>query len=276
MSAGVEGAARAADGCEIAYTLHRGTGQAAPRLALIHSLALDRRFWDGVVAELGGEAEILAYDCRGHGRSGRPAGPYTTALFADDLAALFDHLGWTAATVAGCSMGGCVAQAFGARHTARTVALGLIDTTAWYGEKAPAEWRERAAKAQAEGLSGLAAFQATRWFGDAFRAARPEVVEATTAIFLANDLDAYAATCAMLGDADLRPGLGALCMPVAVVVGEEDYATTPAMARAIHEAVPGSTLTVLPGARHLTPVETPAAIAAQIRGLLRGTRAAAA
>ena len=272
----MEGAARAADGCEIAYTLHRRAGEGAPRLALIHSLALDRRFWDGVVAELGGEAEILAYDCRGHGRSGKPAGPYTTDLFADDLAALLDHLGWKETAVAGCSMGGCVAQAFGARHTARTSALALIDTTAWYGEKAPAEWRERAAKAQAEGLAGLAAFQATRWFGDAFRTARPEVVEATTTTFLANDLDAYAATCAMLGDMDLRPGLEALRMPVTVVVGEEDYATTPTMARAIHEAVPGSTLTVLPGARHLTPVEAPAAIAARLRGVLQGMRAAAA
>ena len=274
MSGGVEGVAVAADGCAIGYTHHCGAG--APRLVLVHSLALDRSFWDGVVAELGGDAEVLAIDCRGHGRSGKPPGPYSLDAFADDLAAAMDAVGWDAATVVGCSMGGCVAQAFAARHPARVTALGLIDTTAWYGENAPREWRERAAKARAEGLGGLAAFQATRWFGDAFRAARPEVVAAITATFLANDLDAYAATCAMLGDADLRAHLAGLRMPVAVVVGEEDYATTPAMARAIHAAVPGSTLTVLPGARHLTPVEAPAVIAALIRPLLRRARAAAA
>lgn len=271
-----EGTARAADGCAIAFSHHPAPREGAPRLALIHSLALDRSFWDGVIAELGGEAEILAYDCRGHGRSGKPGGPYTTELFAGDLAAVLDHLGWEAATVAGCSMGGCVAQAFAARYPERALSLALIDTTAWYGENAPYEWRERAAKARADGLQGLAAFQATRWFGDAFRAARPEVVAATTATFLRNDLGCYAATCAMLGDADLRAGLPTLRMPVAVVVGEEDYATTPEMARAIHEAVPGSTLTVLPGARHLTPIEAPAAITAEIRPLLRSGHAAAA
>lgn len=271
-----EGTARAADGCAIAFTHHPAPRGSAPRLALIHSLALDRSFWNGVVAELGREAEILAYDCRGHGRSGKASGPYTVELFADDLAAVLDHLGWEDATVAGCSMGGCVAQAFAARHPARALSLALIDTTAWYGENAPYEWRERAAKARAEGLQGLAAFQATRWFGDAFRAARPEVVSATTATFLRNDVDSYAATCAMLGDADLRAGLPALRMPVAVVVGEEDYATTPDMARVIHEAVAGSALTVLPGARHLTPIEAPAEIAAQIRPLLRARHVAAA
>ena len=46
-------------------------------------------------------------------------------------------------------------------------------------------------------------------------------------------------------------------MPVAIVVGEEDYATPVAMAQQLHEAIPQSTLTILPRARHLTPIECP-------------------
>ena len=34
----------------------------------------------------------------------------------------------------------------------------LIDTTAWYGANAPAEWRARAAKARSEGLASMAEF----------------------------------------------------------------------------------------------------------------------
>lgn len=266
-----DGAFNTADGCTIAYTLHPARDPRAPqdpsvpRIALIHSLALDRSIWDGVVSRLAGDAHVLTYDCRGHGRSSRRAISFTPELFARDLAELLDHVGWQSALIAGCSMGGCVAQAFGGLYPSRATALGLIDTTAWYGADAPAQWRERAESARAKGLAGLVQFQVTRWFGDKFRAEHPELVNATTAVFLANDLDCYAATCVMLGDADLRPYLPSLRMPVQVIVGEEDYATPVAHARHLNESIPGSTLTILPGARHLTPIECPDRIAALLR-----------
>ena len=95
----------------LSFTHHPGPGPRAPRVALIHSLALDRSVWDGVVAQLEDEAEILTFDCRGHGRSPRTSGPYTTEVFARDLAELLDHVGWDKAAITGCSMGGNVAQA---------------------------------------------------------------------------------------------------------------------------------------------------------------------
>jgi 3-oxoadipate enol-lactonase len=256
------------DNCAIAYALWPPPKPGAPRLALIHSLALDGSIWNGVAAKLAGQAEILTYDCRGHGQSDRSSGPFTTDLFASDLAELFDQVGWPAAVVAGCSMGGCVAQAFAGRNPTRVNALGLIDTTAWYGADAPKNWRERAAAARSKGLAGMVDFQVTRWFSDRFGIAHPELVKEMTRVFLANDVDCYAATCVMLGDADVRPYLPTLRMPVAVIVGEEDYATPIAMSRQLHEAIRGSTLTILPGGRHLTPVECPDQIAAQLVTLL--------
>jgi 3-oxoadipate enol-lactonase len=71
----------------------------------------------------------------------------------------------------------------------------------------------------------------------------------------------------MLGSFDLRQEIAGLPIPTAIVVGEEDYATPPEMARQLHEAIPGSTLEVLPGARHLTPLERPAEIAAILEAL---------
>jgi 3-oxoadipate enol-lactonase len=147
--------------------------------------------------------------------------------------------------------------------------LALIDTTAWYGEDAPKIWRERASTARSKGLKGMVEFQATRWFSDDFRTTHPELVKAMAEIFVANDLECYAAACVMLGDADLRHFLPALRVPVAVIVGEEDYATPVAMARQLHEAIHGSTLTIIPGGRHLTPVERPEQIASQLLTLLQ-------
>ena len=242
-------------------------------MVLIHSLALDSTIWDGVVARLDERAEILVYDCRGHGGSGRQAIPFTTELFARDLRELLDHVGWPEALIAGCSMGGCVAQAFAAQDPSRVSALALIDTTAWYGNDAPKTWRERASSAQSKGLDALVDFQLTRWFGDSFRATHPEVVHAVTGVFLANDVNCYVSSCLLLGAADLRSALHAFRMPAAIVVGEEDYATPLAAAQELHRAIKGSTLTVLPKARHLTPIECPDQIASELLVLTERTAA---
>src|SRR5262245_2773450 len=256
------------DGCPIVYALRPAEAENAPRLVLVHSLALDQSVWHGVVERLVGELSLLTFDCRGHGSSGRPHMPFTAELLARDLAELMDHVGWQRAAVAGASMGGCVAQAFGGLYPERTDSLGLIDTTAWYGPEAPKQFRERAAAAKAKGLQGLVDFQLSRWFSDSYRRANGDRVDAAINVFLANDFECYAATCALLGDADLRAYALSFKMPVAVIVGEDDYATPVAMAKALHEAIPHSTLAVLPGVRHLTPIESPDEIASRLRELV--------
>jgi 3-oxoadipate enol-lactonase len=254
------------DGTRLAYAL-TGTASGGTGIVLVHSLAMDRGFWQPVAQLLAGDRPVLTYDCRGHGHSDKPNGPYTVELFAHDLADLLDHVGWGSALVAGASMGGCVALAFAAAYPARTLGLGLIDTTAWYGAQAPKQWAERAARAAQDGMGALVEFQTTRWFGERFRAEHADVVQHCVDVFLRNDVAAYVETCRMLGAADLRAALPAMSMPAAIVVGEEDYATPVAMAEAMHQALSGSTLTVLPGARHLTPLEAPDRIARELRAL---------
>ena len=256
------------DGATLAYTLRAAPEPGAPKLALIHSLALDRTIWDGVVRRLDAEADILTYDCRGHGLSDRRPQPYTAELFATDLAELLDHLGWEQATIGGCSMGGCVALAFGGLFPQRANALGLIDTTAWYGPKAAANFKERAEAARARGMAALFDFQSTRWFSDEFRARHPEVLERTLNVFVAADVECYAATCQLLGETDSRAHLPAFRMPAGIVVGEEDYATPVEMARELHVGIPHSTLTIVPKARHLTPIEFPDTVAGELRALI--------
>ena len=259
----------ARDGAELQYTLYESGKPGAPHLALIHSLALDRTVWDGVVSALGDAADILIYDCRGHGASAKPPGPYTTELFAGDLRDLLASIGWSHSVVAGASMGGSVALQFAVSYPGMVDGLGLIDTTAWYGADAPKSWSERAQKAIDEGLGSMIAFQQTRWFSDAFRTNAVATGERFAQIFLRNDVAAYAATCHMLGNFDLRSKLATLTMPVEILVGEEDYATPPDMARVLEAGIAGSHLTVVPGARHLTPIEIPERIAALLTTLLR-------
>lgn len=258
----------ARDGVRIAY---RVTGTGPARLMLVHSLAMDGSFWQPVADRLGDVATVIALDCRGHGASDKPVGPYTVEAFADDLADVMAAERWPAATVVGASMGGCVTLAFAGRHPDKLLGLGLFDTTAWYGPDAPRQWAERAEKAAAEGLSGLVAFQKTRWFGDAFRAAHPRVVDDSIAVFLKNDVRAYADTCRMLGAADLRGVLPNIAVPTRIAVGAEDYATPVAMAEAMHALISQSRMTVLAGCRHLTPLEDPDRVADEIRAILEAS-----
>jgi 3-oxoadipate enol-lactonase len=263
---------RTRDGTRLCYALQgSGSAGAGDGLVLVHSLAMDRRFWRPVADRLAGAMPVLTYDCRGHGASDAPAGPYTVELFARDLADLLDHVGWRRAIVAGASMGGCVTLAFAAAYPARAAGLGLIDTTAWYGADAPQQWAERAARAASAGMSALVEFQTTRWFGDRFRAEHPDIVAGCVDVFLRNGVPAYVETCRMLGAADLREALPGMTMPASIVVGDEDYATPVAMAEALHRALADSTLTVLAGGRHLTPLEAPDAIAQELSALIERT-----
>ena len=263
-----QGSFSTSDNCTISYTLHQSASPSAPRLALIHSLALDRTIWDGVVERLSDRATILTYDCRGHGRSGRPHMDYTVELFGRDLAELIDHLRWDRCR-GGRLFDGGLCRAGLRRALSGKGAWADADRhqrLVWPGSAQTVSRPRRRGKGQRH--DGLIDFQISRWFSEKFAASQPEQVNRVVKIFLANDFDCYAATCALLGDADLRKYLPKFRMPVAVVVGEEDYATPVAMAQALHAAIPQSTLKIIPGGRHLTPIQCPDEIAAEIAGLL--------
>lgn len=253
------------DGAEIACE-KRGYTKASPPIVLVHSLGMDHTFWDPVASLLIGTTTVLTYDCRGHGLSDKPEGRYWVEQFADDLADLVEHFEWRSVVVAGASMGGCVALAFAAAYPDRAAGLGLFDTTAGYN--APDRWEERAVTAETQGLEAMVEFQTTRWFTDDFRARRKDVVGAAVAVFLANPARCYAQTCRMLGAFDITHALPRLKMPARIVVGEEDYATPVAMSETLHRGLARSSLTVIPNARHLTPLEYPNKIAAQLQMLL--------
>jgi 3-oxoadipate enol-lactonase len=253
------------DGAQIACEV-RGYTKASPPLVLIHSLAMDHTFWDAVASLLIGTTTVLTYDCRGHGLSDKPEGRYWVEQFATDLADLVDHFDWRSVVVAGASMGGCVALSYAAAYPNRVAGLGLFDTTAGYN--APDAWEERAVTAETKGLEAMVEFQTTRWFTDDFRARRKDVVDAAIAVFLANPARSYAQACRMLGAFNIAHALPLLKMPARIVVGDEDYATPVAMSETLHRGIARSSLTVIPNARHLTPLECPHKIAAQLQALL--------
>lgn len=239
-----------------------------PPIVLLHSLALDQSMWAPLVSEIGDGRTVITLDLRGHGESPN-SDSFSIEDMAEDVAETMADLGHDHVIVVGLSMGGCVAQAVATRHPSLVTGLGLIDTTAWYGPDAPQNWAERAAKAREQGLGSLAAFQIERWFGEEFLRAHRDQAEQLLVVFASNDIDSYIASCHAMGQFDARHAIESIAAPTVVIVGEFDPATSPKHAREISSRIQNSVLHVIPGAKHLTPIERPSEVAALIRPLWR-------
>jgi 3-oxoadipate enol-lactonase len=250
----------------IAYR-RAGTG---PPLVLLHPLALSGAVWGAFASLLAVTFDVIAPDARGHGDSGWDGEPFTIDDLADDVAALLDGLGLAAAHVVGMSMGGSTAVSFAGRYPSRADGLVLADTTAWYGADAVTAWAARADSAVAKPRELQVPFQADRWFTEDFRQRNPGEVNRVVGIFLRTNSLAHASASRAMGAMDSRPLLGAITARTLAVTGEEDYATPPAMGKAIADGVRGAQARVLPSLRHLSLVEDPG-LAGMAAEFLTGT-----
>ena len=100
---------------------YQDLGEGRP-VVLIHGWPLSHRMWESQVnALLEAGHRVIAYDRRGFGESGRPAGGYDYDAFADDLHDLMEALDLTDAALVGFSMGGGEVARYAGRHGTRRV-----------------------------------------------------------------------------------------------------------------------------------------------------------
>jgi 3-oxoadipate enol-lactonase len=260
------------DGARLAY---RVDGPAdAPPLALLHSLGTDLRMWDAQAAALARDFRVVRPDFRGHGGSDISPAPVTVERLGADVLALLDHLGVARAHLCGLSLGGVVALSLAARHPARVGRVVLANTGARIGSAE--SWDARVAAVRAGGTGALRDTVIPRWLSAGFRARRPDVARALGDMLAATPAEGYAAACLALRGADLRDVALTVRAPTLIIAGEADEATPPSLSEALHAAIAGSELLVLPGAAHLSNVELPDAFTgAAARFLAAGAAAAA-
>ncbi|MEU7304328.1 alpha/beta fold hydrolase [Streptomyces sp. NPDC007189] len=227
---------------------------------LIHGHPFDRTLWApqaAALAEAGYRA--ITPDLRGYGRSSVTPGKVLLADFADDLAALLDHLGIERAVVGGVSMGGQITMEFQLRHPRRVRALVLSDTSAPAETDEGKEFRNRLAdRLLAEGMDGYADEVIDKMLASYNVAAMPDV--AARVLGMMRAADPRGAAAALRGRAerpDYQDTLAAVTAPVLIVVGADDVFTPVADAEAIHRLVPHATLTVVEKAGHLPGAEQP-------------------
>ena len=226
-----------------------GTGSL---VLLLHPLAQSAEFWRPVVDRLSPNHRVIATDARGHGASTWDGQDFTVADLADDAAAAIRNADGGPAAVIGLSMGGCTAIALASRHPELVSRLVLADTTADYGPDKGEAWATRAFNAVDKPRDRQLVFQQDRWFSPSFIESDPAEVARVSDIFVGTDSHAHAAACRALGQFDDTDRLGAITAPTLVVVGDEDYATPPAMAQVLADGIADSRLEILPETRHLS------------------------
>ncbi|WP_308220223.1 alpha/beta fold hydrolase [Kineococcus sp. TRM81007] len=269
----------AADGAAIAVTRTRPAGATGPLVVLSHGWGSSSAAWNGVLeALLAAGSPVVAYDLRGHGRSGRGRSPVDVDVLAGDLrTVLAAEAGpGTATVLVGHSGGGLACVRVAASSAAAALAgdatvadvcgVVLLGTVATRGTSTPAEVRLMGSRALTAVLRrpGPAEALLSRTMGPPHPVPARRAVARTLAQTPAEVRADFFRSTAVV---DLRADLARLPQPVLVVAGELDRAAPPALVAQTAQAA-GVPLRRIEDAGHALPQEAPREVAAAVLEVL--------
>ena len=221
---------------------------------LIHGLSESRAAWSRQVPFLQRSMNVVSYDVRGFGASPVGAGMGTVGQMADDLAQILSAYDTGPAWLVGFSMGGVISQRFALDFPDLVKGLVLVASSCKVGRPGQEFFNSRIDQVSKDGLEAIAAITE----GDA-RGCFSMGDEQLIGEYLhlrggaVRDPNGYLNACrAMLRLADkpMMQELGAIDCPTLVLAGELDPYCPPKASKMIADAIPGSELTVIPGAGH--------------------------
>ena len=238
-----------ANGQTLYYEVH---GQGEPLLC-VHGLSVNTLGWALQVQAFAERHKTVIFDNRDVGQSSMAEGDYEIADMAADTLALADALELDSFHLLGISMGGAIAQEVAIEAPERVRSLTLTVTFAnggAWGRKLGEVWGARRQKQSLEEfIDELLLLNLSEAFYE-----NAEAVEYIRAMMLADPHpqppEAFARQLSASSRHDAREGLGALSMPVHVVGAEHDILVPVWKSHELHELIPGSKLTVLPGSPH--------------------------
>jgi len=243
------------------------TAGAGEAVLLVHGLGSSARDWERQVPVLARSYRVVTPDLRGHGRSGKPRGPYEISLFARDLAGLIRALAIAPVHLVGLSLGGFVAFQLALDYPHLVRSLVAVNSVPGFPNE---RLRDRLRLWSQLALRRLVA----RWFGmrtlgrllggRLFPRPDQSVLKRTfIERWAANDPKAYLASLAAVAGWDVRDRLGELRCPTCLITGAQDLiplALKEACAATLQEREGAACeLVVIPNSGHFTPVDAPAA-----------------
>lgn len=248
----------------------RGSGPET--IVFAHGLLWSGRLFEPQVAALEDRYRCITFDFRGQGRSEITADGYDMDTLAADAAALIESLGAAPCHFVGLSMGGFVAMRLGFRRPELLRSLVLIETSA---EPEPEEnqprYRRLNAVARWFGLGLVVGAVMKILFGRTFLedpARKAERRELRSRLVANRRRGITRAVTGVIEREGVLDRIHEIPVPTLIMVGDEDVATVPAKAKAIHQRIPGSRLVTIPGAGHTSNLEQPEAVNAALEDFL--------
>jgi len=241
--------------------------ESAPCLVFSNSLATSFAMWDEQAAALKDAYRVLRYDQRGHGGTDASRGRYTFAILIADAVALMDALDIERAHFVGLSMGGATGLGLAELHPDRVDRVVVCDSPCMSTPQSAAQWEERIALAQADGMAALVEPTLARWFPPETYAANPPHLDRVRDMIRTTPIDGFVGCAAALADHDYNSAVATVMRPVLFMAGAKD-GTTPNAMKDIQARLKGSRYVELDGAGHISNLDRPTEFTRAVREFL--------
>lgn len=246
------------DGLKINYDV-QGDGEP---LLLIPYLSADHACYAFQLPAYTEHFSCIALDLPGTGESDKPAGPYSTEAYADQVAGFIGAIGIERAHIAGVSLGAAVGMHLAARHPERVRSLSLHsawDASDAYLKAVVEMWQALAsslptiADAVVQGIFPLC-------FTPEIYKARPDAVQALKDFVRsrpAQPLDAFLAQTQAALAHDANAMLVEIAVPTLLTFGAQDLVCSTRFAEPLQSGIRGSELLVFDHLSHAGLHEDP-------------------
>ncbi|HKT78268.1 MAG TPA: alpha/beta hydrolase [Sphingobium sp.] len=244
------------------HAIHVKDMGSGPAVILIHGWPLSGDMWEyQTLALLEAGYRVITYDRRGFGHSGHPADGYDYDVFADDLAAVIDHVGVAKVSLVGFSMGGGeIARYLGRHGSAKVDRVALVASVVPYllKDEGNPDGVEQSAFDEIKAQLREDRFAFLQSFAKAFygvglvsKPVSGALLDWTFALAIMASPKATIDCVDAFGRTDFRPDLAAFDVPTLIIHGTSDK-TVPIdpAGRAAARGIPGAELIEYEGEPH--------------------------
>jgi pimeloyl-ACP methyl ester carboxylesterase len=229
----------------------QGTGEP---LVLIPYLAADNACYAFQVADYANHFTCISIDPRGAGETDKPAGTYSSELFAEDVAAFMRAIGIDRAHVSGLSLGAATGIWLAAKHPGKVKSLSLHSgwtKTDPFLKVVVQGWQTMA---KSLGVTEMVIQGIFPWcFTPELYAAKPDYIEALASFVRGRPVQPLEAflrqSDAVIGH-DAEAAISRVKAPTQITFGRHDVVTSTRFADAMKNAIAGSELTIFEGCAH--------------------------
>jgi pimeloyl-ACP methyl ester carboxylesterase len=229
----------------------QGTGEP---LILIPYLAADNACYAFQVADYANHFTCISIDPRGAGETDKPAGTYSSELFAEDVAAFMHAIGIDRAHVSGLSLGAATGIWLAAKHPGQVKSLSLHSgwtKTDPFLKVVVQGWQTMA---KSLGVTEMVIQGIFPWcFTPELYAAKPDYIESLASFVRGRPVQPLEAflrqSDAVIGH-DAEAAISRVKAPTQITFGRHDVVTSTRFADAMKNAIAGSELTIFEGCAH--------------------------